>query len=151
MADEQKHDSTLEKYSDLFKKKAFANLGTLMKDGSPQVTPVWCDFDGKHIRVNSARGRVKDLNMRRDPRVSLAVVDPENPYRYLEIRGKVIEVTEKAPTNTSTASPTNTSAIQNIRSASPAKSASCTRSNLKNSAPWAKPHPTRSLQFVTNL
>jgi PPOX class probable F420-dependent enzyme len=86
---------TIEKYSDLFKKKAFANLGTLMKDGSPQVTPVWCDFDGKHIRVNSARGRVKDNNIRRDPRVALAIVDPENPYRYIEVRGKVVEITEK--------------------------------------------------------
>jgi PPOX class probable F420-dependent enzyme len=88
-------EQSLEKYSDLFKKKAFANLGTLMKDGSPQVTPVWCDFDGKYIRVNSALGRVKDKNIRRDPRVALAIVDPENPYRYIEIRGKVVEVTEK--------------------------------------------------------
>jgi PPOX class probable F420-dependent enzyme len=88
-------DQVPDKYSDLFKKKAFANLGTLMKDGSPQVTPVWCDYDGKHIRVNSARGRVKDLNIRRDPRVALAIVDPENPYRYMEIRGKVVEITEK--------------------------------------------------------
>jgi PPOX class probable F420-dependent enzyme len=88
-------DQALEKYSDLFKKKAFANLSTLMQDGSPQVTPVWCDYDGKHVRVNSARGRVKDKNIRRDPRVALAIVDPENPYRYMEIRGKVVEVTEK--------------------------------------------------------
>ncbi len=88
-------DATLDKYSDLFKKKAFANLSTLMQDGSPQVTPVWCDYDGKHVRVNSARGRVKDKNIRRDPRVALAIVDPENPYRYMEIRGKVVEVTEK--------------------------------------------------------
>jgi PPOX class probable F420-dependent enzyme len=88
-------EQSLEKYSDLFKKKAFANLGTLMKDGSPQGTPVWCDFDGKYIRVNSALGRVKDKNIRRDPRVALAIVDPENPYRYIEIRGKVVEVTEK--------------------------------------------------------
>jgi PPOX class probable F420-dependent enzyme len=88
-------DQSLEKYSDLFSKKAFANLGTLMKDGSPQVTPVWCDFDGKHVRVNSALGRVKDKNIRRDPRVALSIVDPENPYRYMEIRGKVVEITEK--------------------------------------------------------
>jgi PPOX class probable F420-dependent enzyme len=83
-----------DKYADLFKKKAFANLGTLMKDGSPQVTPVWCDYDGKHVRVNSALGRVKDKNIRRDPRVSLAIQDPENPYRYMEIRGKVVEITQ---------------------------------------------------------
>lgn len=83
-----------DKYLDLFKKQAFANLGTLMRDGSPQVTPVWVDYDGKYVRVNSAVGRVKDKNMRRDPRVSLSIQDPENPYRYLEVRGKVAEITQ---------------------------------------------------------
>jgi len=82
------------KYADLLEKPAFGNLGTLMKDGSPQVTPVWVDFDGRFVRVNSARGRVKDKNIRRDPRVSIALQDPANPYRYLEIRGKVVEITE---------------------------------------------------------
>ena len=84
----------LEKYSDLLQKKAFANLATLMSDGSPQVTPVWFDYDGQHVQVNSALGRVKDKNMRRDPRVSLAIQDPDNPYRYVEIRGKVVEITQ---------------------------------------------------------
>jgi PPOX class probable F420-dependent enzyme len=85
-----------DKYADLLSnKKAFANLGTLNSDGSPQVTPVWVDYDGKHVRVNSARGRLKDKNIARDPRVSLSIQDPENPYRYLEIRGKVVEATEK--------------------------------------------------------
>ena len=84
----------LEKYRDLFEKKAFANLSTLMPDGSPQVTPVWVDYDGTHILVNSAKGRVKDKNMRRDARVALAISDPENPYRYLEVRGRVVEITE---------------------------------------------------------
>jgi PPOX class probable F420-dependent enzyme len=83
-----------EKYVDLFQKRAFANLGTLMPDGRPQVTPVWCDFDGQHVIFNSARGRQKDRNVRRDPRVALAIVDPDNPYRYLEIRGTVVEITE---------------------------------------------------------
>jgi PPOX class probable F420-dependent enzyme len=85
-----------EKYADLLdNKKAFANLGTLNRDGSPQVTPVWVDYDGKHVRFNSARGRQKDKNIARDPRVSISIQDPENPYRYLEIRGKVVEATEK--------------------------------------------------------
>jgi PPOX class probable F420-dependent enzyme len=84
-----------EKYLDLFQKKAFASLATLMPDGRPQVTPVWCDYDGTHVIVNSAKGRRKDKNMRRDPRVSLALMDPENPYRYLEVRGRVVEVTEQ--------------------------------------------------------
>ncbi len=84
------------KYLDLFEKQAFGNLGTLMKDGSPQVTPVWVDYDGKHVRFNSAKGRVKDKNVRRDPRVSVSLQDPANPYRYLEIRGRVVEITEKS-------------------------------------------------------
>jgi PPOX class probable F420-dependent enzyme len=88
-------EQTIEKYADLLKKKAFANLSTLMKDGSPQVTPVWFDYDGSHIRVNSALGRVKDKNIRRDPRVSMAIQDPDNPYRYLEIRGKVVDITQQ--------------------------------------------------------
>ena len=84
-----------DKYLDLFKKKAFASLGTIMPDGSPQVTPVWCDFDGEHVLFNTARGRVKDKNLQREPRVSLAIVDPDNPYRYLEVRGRIVERTEQ--------------------------------------------------------
>ena len=84
-----------EKFRDLFEKKAFASLGTLMPDGKPQVTPVWCDFDGTHVVINSAKGRVKDRNMRRDPRVSMALIDPDNPYRHLQLQGRVVEITEK--------------------------------------------------------
>jgi PPOX class probable F420-dependent enzyme len=84
-----------EKYRDLFTKRAFASLGTLMPDGRPQVTPVWVDLEGDLVLFNSAKGRQKDKNVRRDPRVSLAIIDPENPYRYLEIRGRVVEITEQ--------------------------------------------------------
>jgi len=84
-----------EKFLNLFQKKAFANLGTIMSDGSPQVTPVWVDYDGKYVRFNSALGRVKDRNVRRDPRVSLSILDPDNPYRYLAIRGRVVDITEQ--------------------------------------------------------
>lgn len=82
-----------EKYEDLFKKKAFGNLATLMPDGSPQVTPVWVDYDGTHILVNSAEGRQKDLNMERDPRVAICIQAPDDPYRYLQVRGPVVEIT----------------------------------------------------------
>jgi PPOX class probable F420-dependent enzyme len=82
-----------EKYLDLFQKKCFANLATLMPDGRPQVTPVWCEFDGKHVLINTAVGRQKDKNLQRDGRVSLSLVDPDNGYRYLEIRGHVAERT----------------------------------------------------------
>lgn len=84
-----------EKYLDLFDKRAFGSLGTLMPDGSPQVTPVWVDREGDTVLVNTAKGRQKDKNIQRDPRVSVTLIDPDNPYRYVEIRGHVIETTEK--------------------------------------------------------
>ncbi|MDW8317479.1 MAG: PPOX class F420-dependent oxidoreductase [Anaerolineae bacterium] len=80
---------------DLFEKRSFAHLATVMADGSPQVTPVWIDFDGRHLLVNTAKGRVKDRNMRRDGRVALSILDPDDPYRRLQIRGRVVEVAEE--------------------------------------------------------
>ena len=84
-----------EKFLDLFQKRAFAHLATLMPDGSPQVTPVWVDYDGAHLIVNSARGRQKDRNVRRDARVAVEIQDPEDPYRYLLVRGRVVKITEE--------------------------------------------------------
>jgi PPOX class probable F420-dependent enzyme len=84
-----------EKYDDILReKKAFAHLATQMPDGSPQVTPVWFDYDGNIIRVNSAKGRVKVRNMKEGSPVALSIMDPDNPYRYVQIRGKVRRVTE---------------------------------------------------------
>jgi PPOX class probable F420-dependent enzyme len=83
-----------ESHLDLFKKKAFAHLATVMSDGKPQVTPVWVDYDGRHVLINTAEGRLKDKNMQRDGRVALSLADPDNPYRYLEVRGRVIERTK---------------------------------------------------------
>lgn len=82
-------------FLDLFHKKAFANLATVMPDGSPQVTPVWVDYDGTHVIVNSARGRQKDRNMQRNAHVALAIADPDNPYRYLAVRGIVEAITRE--------------------------------------------------------
>jgi PPOX class probable F420-dependent enzyme len=87
--------ATLDQYRDLLDKKAFAHVATVGPDGKPQVTPVWVDFDGKHIRINTARGRVKDRNLGKNPRVALSLQDPENPYRYLQVQGKVVEITEQ--------------------------------------------------------
>ncbi len=75
--------------------RAFAYLATTMKDGSPQVTPVWFNTDGGYILVNSAKGRVKDTNMRKRPQVALAIADPKDPYRYMSVRGSVVETTEQ--------------------------------------------------------
>ena len=81
-------------FTDLSQKKTFAQLATIMGDGSPQVTPVWWEYDGKHVVINSAKGRTKDLNMRRNPNVALSIQDPDNPYRHLSLKGKVVEITE---------------------------------------------------------
>ena len=78
----------------LTSKAAFAQLGTTMKDGTPQVTPVWVGWDGTHLLVNTAKGRVKDKNLASRPDVAMAIIDPENPYRYLGIRGKVVGTDE---------------------------------------------------------
>jgi PPOX class probable F420-dependent enzyme len=80
---------------DLFDKKAFAHVATVGADGSPQITPVWIDYDGQHVRFNTARGRVKAKNLERNPKIALAIQDPENPYRYVQVRGRVVEMTEK--------------------------------------------------------
>lgn len=86
-----------ESYRDLLKDetKAFLYLATLMPDGTPQVTPVWFDADETHIIVNTAKGRVKDRNMRARPQVALVITDPGAPYRYLQIRGRVDAITEE--------------------------------------------------------
>ena len=88
-------DKIPEPFKDLFAKVAYANLATVMPDGSPQVTPVWFDYDGDCLRINSAKGRIKDKNMRRDKRVALSIQDPDNAYRYLAVRGNVAEITEE--------------------------------------------------------
>lgn len=88
-------NSIPDSHLDLFRKKAFANLATVMPNGSPQVTPVWVDYDGQHVLINTAQGRQKDKNLQRDGRVALSIMDPENPYRYLEVRGHVMERTHE--------------------------------------------------------
>ena len=81
-------------YLDLADQKvAFASLATLMPDGTPQVTPVWFDYTNGLIRVNTATGRVKANNMREGAAVALSILDPDNPYRYVQIRGKVTHTT----------------------------------------------------------
>jgi PPOX class probable F420-dependent enzyme len=77
----------------LTEKKAFANLATLQPDGSPQVTPVWFDYSGGIVRVNTAKGRVKARNLKQGVKVALAILDPDNAYRYMQIRGTVTKET----------------------------------------------------------
>ena len=86
-----------ENFGDLlsWEKKSFAHLALVLRDGTPQCTPLWFDYDGTHVIINSALGRVKDKAMRRTPHVALVISDPDNPYRYIQIRGKVVEITEE--------------------------------------------------------
>jgi len=81
----------------LTSKKALAHLATVMPDGSPQVTPVWFlyDKDSGRFIVNTARGRVKDRNMTQNGRVALSIVDPDNPYSHISVRGRISRVTEE--------------------------------------------------------
>lgn len=82
-------------YRDLFETRSFAFVATLLPDGTPHLTPTWVDFDGEYVLVNTIRGNRKDENVRSDPRITLAIADPENPYRYLSVRGEVIERREE--------------------------------------------------------
>ena len=83
-----------ESHRDLLEGPVYVQLASYMSDGSIQVNPVWCSFDGSHILVNSALGRVKDKNLRRNPKVTVLAMDPSNPYRWLEVRGEVEEFIE---------------------------------------------------------
>jgi PPOX class probable F420-dependent enzyme len=81
-------------HRDLVECPPVAALTTVMPDGHPQTSVVWCDFDGECVRINTMRGFAKERNMRRDPRVTLLCYDPRHTLRYLEVRGTVVEMTE---------------------------------------------------------
>ena len=83
-------------YRDLLERPLFAHLATVRPNGAPQSNPVWFVWDGTHIKMTNLKSRQKFRNTNREPRVSLSILDPENPYRYLEVRG-VIERVEDDP------------------------------------------------------
>jgi PPOX class probable F420-dependent enzyme len=80
---------------DLLRRPSPCFLSTLMPDGSPQMTQTWVDTDGRDVLINTVRGHQKVRNVERDPRVALNVADPDDPSRYFEVRGRVVEVTEE--------------------------------------------------------
>jgi PPOX class probable F420-dependent enzyme len=82
-------------HRDILEKRSFAHVATVDADGAPQVTPVWIDYDGEHLLVNSQRGRKKDRNMRERAEVGISILDPDNPYRYLGVQGEVVAITEE--------------------------------------------------------
>jgi PPOX class probable F420-dependent enzyme len=84
-----------DQYRDLLDRPIVVSLATLMSDGPPQVQPVWCNFDGEHILVNTEKGRQKYRNMSRRPAVTILAIDPDNDVRWLEVRGMVVVETEE--------------------------------------------------------
>jgi PPOX class probable F420-dependent enzyme len=90
----KRHPVVPEPYLDILQSTALAHVATLGPEGEPQSNPVWFDWDGEHVKFSQTKTRQKYRNLRRDPRVSLSIVDPENPYRYLEIRGVVDRIEE---------------------------------------------------------
>lgn len=80
-------------HADIFEKRSFAHVATI-DDDKPQVTPVWVEYADGYVVINSAKGRKKDRNMRDNPEVAISVQDPDNPYRYIGLQGKVVDITE---------------------------------------------------------
>ncbi len=78
---------------DLLNRPSTCYIATTMADGSPQLTQTWVDTDGEHVLVNSVQGFLKLRNVQRDPRVAVAVSDPDNPRHYFQVRGRVVDVT----------------------------------------------------------
>jgi PPOX class probable F420-dependent enzyme len=77
----------------LLEEPILAMLGTVMPDGRPQINPVWCDYDGTYVRINSAAGRQKDKNLKERKFATLLLIDPEDPYFWMEIRGRAVDIT----------------------------------------------------------
>jgi PPOX class probable F420-dependent enzyme len=100
---------------DLFQQPVLAHLATVMPDGTPQVTPVWVDFDGTHILVNTAKGRQKEINMRSRPQVGLDIVDPANPWHWISVRGKITEEGALEHANKLTKKYTGNDTYQNLQ------------------------------------
>jgi len=84
-----------EKHKQLIMGKNFAHIATVTEDGGPQVTPVWIDWDGTYVTFNTEKKRAKNKNLQRDPRVAICISNADNPYHYIEIRGRVVEITEE--------------------------------------------------------
>jgi PPOX class probable F420-dependent enzyme len=84
-----------DKHKALINAKNFAHIATINKDGTPQNSPVWVEMDGEDILINSEKGRVKVRNVKRNPHVSLSIMNMENPYQYMQVCGRVTEVTER--------------------------------------------------------
>src|SRR5437879_3843610 len=97
MANPREHSTVVpDTHRDLLEKPVIAHLATVRPDGALQSNPVWFEWDGRHIKISQTRARQKMRNVEREPHVALSLTDPDNPYRYLEVRG-VVERVEDDP------------------------------------------------------
>ncbi|KPN29600.1 PPOX class probable F420-dependent enzyme [Halolamina pelagica] len=112
-----------ESHVDIFESESFAHLATIMPNGMPHVTPVWVDHeDREYVLVNTARGRRKEKNVRREPMVGLSVYDPDDPYRYVSVQGRPNSPKPaRKPTSTNSPSATSTSTSTRTTARSPAR------------------------------
>ncbi len=94
MTTENKNPILPEDYKDILESTALAHVATVGPNGEPQNTPVWFDFDGEHLKFSQTKARQKYRNVGREPRIALSIVDPENDYRYIEVRGEVVRIDE---------------------------------------------------------
>ncbi len=94
MTTENKNPILPEDYKDILDSTALAHVATVGPNGEPQNTPVWFDFDGEHLKFSQTKARQKYRNVGREPRIALSIVDPENDYRYIEVRGEVVRIDE---------------------------------------------------------
>ena len=134
-----------ESYLDLFHKKAFGSLSTLMPDGSPQTNPVWVDYQNGEVWVNSAVGRLKDKNIKRDPRVSVAVIDPEIPTASWKFAARCMRLPSKARPSTSTRWPRSIWGKTSTRSRNRASSVCSIRSSPSTFTSWDSGEPSQRL------
>ncbi|MBA3611273.1 MAG: PPOX class F420-dependent oxidoreductase [Rubrobacter sp.] len=94
MTTENRNPIIPEDYKDILDSTALAHVATVGPNGEPQNTPVWFDFDGEHLKFSQTKARQKYRNVGREPRIALSIVDPENDYRYIEVRGEVVRIDE---------------------------------------------------------
>lgn len=94
MTTENKSPIIPDEYKDILESSALAHVATIGPNGEPQNTPVWFDFDGEHLLFSQTKARQKFKNVGRDPRIALSIVDPQNDYRYIEVRGEVVRIDE---------------------------------------------------------
>jgi PPOX class probable F420-dependent enzyme len=140
--DQRAREGLPEALLELLRRPSTCYVATTMADGSPQLTQTWVDTDGERILINSVQGFLKVRNVERDPRVAVAVSDPDNPRRYFQVRGRVVEVTTEGAADHIEKLSQNTSARPTLGMGAATRCAWSCPSSLRRSAAWASSPPS---------